>query len=144
MEDVLLLIARIVFCAIFAGSAVGHFTQTDAMAGYAQARGVPNARIMVLAGGGALVVGVVSLVLGIWADLGALALLCFLVPTAFLMHAFWKETDPQARQMEQVQFLKDISLAGAALAFFVIFACFGDLVGLTITDSAFSIDVDLD
>lgn len=144
MEDVLLLIARIVFCGIFAASAMGHLTQTAGMAGYAESKGVPNARIMVLFGGGVLVAGVVSTVLGIWADLGALALLLFLVPTAFLMHPFWKETDAQAKQTEQVQFLKDLSLAGAALAFFVIFACFGDLVGLTITDSAFSIDVDLD
>lgn len=27
----------------------------------------------------------------------------------------WKETDAQARQMEQTQFFKDIALAGAAL-----------------------------
>jgi putative oxidoreductase len=140
--DVLLLIARIVFAGIFAVSAIGHFAQTDAMAGYAQSRGVPAARVMVLTGGVALVLGVVSLVLGIWPDLGALALMCFLVPTAVLIHGFWKETDPQARQMEQVQFFKDLSLAGAALAFFVIFAYFGDVIDLTITDSAFDLEVD--
>jgi putative oxidoreductase len=140
--DVLLLIARIVFCAIFAASAVGHLTQTAGMAAYAESKGVPNARIMVLLGGVVLVAGVVSLVLGIWAGLGALALLCFLVPTAVTMHPFWKETDPQARMTEQVQFFKDTSLAGAALAFFVLFAYFGPVIDLMITDPAFEFDVD--
>jgi putative oxidoreductase len=37
------------------------------------------------------------------------------VPTAFLMHGFWKETDAQIRQMEMVQFFKDLGLAGAGL-----------------------------
>ena len=137
--DLLLLIARIVFCGIFAASAVGHFTQTTNMAGYAESRGVPNARIMVLIGGVALALGTVSLVLGIWADLGALALILFLVPTAFTMHAFWKETDAQARQMEQIHFMKDLGLAGGALGFFVIFAYFGPAIDWTITDSAFSL-----
>lgn len=140
--DVLLLIARIVFCGIFAASAMGHLTQTAGMAGYAESKGVPNARLTVLGSGLVLVAGVISMVLGIWADLGALALLCFLVPTAVVMHPFWKETDPQAKQMEQISFMKDFSLAGGALAFFVIFAYFGPVIDLTITDSAFSFDVD--
>lgn len=139
--DVLLLIARLVFGSVFAVSAVGHLTQTDAMAGYAQSKGLPNARIMVLIGGVALVLGVVSLVLGIWPDLGALALILFLVPTAFTIHPFWKESDAQSKQMEQVQFLKDLALAGGALAFFVIFASLGDAIGLTITDLVFSLNV---
>jgi putative oxidoreductase len=137
--EVLLLIARIVFSGVFAAGAMGHFTQTDNMAGYAQSKGVPAARVLVLIGGVALAAGAVSLVLGIWADLGALALICFLVPTALTMHAFWKETDPQAQQMEQVQFFKDFALAGAALGFFVMFAYFGPAIDWTITDSAFSL-----
>ena len=144
MEDVLLFIARIVFCVIFAMSAVGHLARVDAMTGYAESRGLPAARALVILSGAVMALGVVSLVLGIWADLGALALLCFLVPTAILMHAFWKESDPQAKQTEQIQFLKDLALAGGALAFLVIFAAFGDLIGLTITEPAFSLDVDLD
>jgi uncharacterized membrane protein YphA (DoxX/SURF4 family) len=137
--DVLTLIARIVFCLVFAYSAVGHLTQTDVMAGYAQSRGLPAARSFVLIGGVALVAGVVSILLGLWGDLGALALICFLLPTAFTIHAFWKETDPQARQMEQVQFFKDISLAGGALAFFVLYAYAGFALDWVITDPVFDL-----
>jgi hypothetical protein len=31
------------------------------------------------------------------------------------MHAFWKEADPQRRQGEMVNFLKNMALVGAAL-----------------------------
>ena len=64
-------------------------------------------------------------------DLGATLLVILLVPTAMMMHAFWKETDAGAQQMEMVQFTKDISLAGAALAFVWVFSLEG--IDLTLT-----------
>jgi putative oxidoreductase len=137
--DVLVLIGRILFCALFLVSAMGHFGQTDMMAGYAQSKGVPSARLAVLAGGVLLVLGGVSILLGIWPDVGALLLVVFLVPTALLMHAFWKETDAQAKMMEQVQFFKDTALAGAALMLFALFAHIGDDLGLVIVGPLFDL-----
>ena len=32
-----------------------------------------------------------------------------------LMHAFWKETDPQTAAMQRAMFLKNVSMLGAAL-----------------------------
>jgi putative oxidoreductase len=135
--DVLVLIGRILFVGIFLTSAMGHFAQTTAMAGYAQSRGVPAARAAVLVGGLLLLLGGVSVLLGLWADLGALLLVVFLVPTAILMHGFWRDTDPQARRMEQVQFFKDLGLAGAALMLFALFAHVGSDLGLTLTGPLF-------
>jgi len=137
--DALVLIGRILFAALFLTSAVAHFTQTDAMAGYAKAKGVPAARIAVLAGGVLLALGGLFVLLGIWADLGALLLFLFLVPTALLMHGFWKETDPQSRQMEMIQFQKDLALAGASLMLFALFAYVGDNLSLTITGPLFNL-----
>ena len=135
--DVIALIGRILFAVVFLSSGVGHFTQTQAMTGYAASKGVPAAKPAVLGGGVVQLVGILMLVLGIWADLGALLLVVFLVPTAFLMHAFWKETDGQAKQLEMVQFLKDMSLAGAALLIFALVVKLGDGLGLTITGPLF-------
>ena len=137
--DALVLIGRIVFSALFLFSAVGHFTQTAGMTGYAQARGVPAAKFAVLAGGVLLGLGGLSVLLGIWHDLGALLLVLFLVPTALLMHAFWKESDPQNRQLEMISFLKDLALAGAAFTLFALFAYVGDDLGLTITGPLFDL-----
>jgi putative oxidoreductase len=135
--DVVALIGRILFAALFIGSAFGHLTQTDAMAGYAGAKGVPQPKLAVLASGVLMLVGALMVLLGIWIDLGALLLVVFLVPTAVLMHNFWKETDAQAKQMEMIQFQKDLGLAGGALLIFALYSSFGDPLGITITGPLF-------
>jgi uncharacterized membrane protein YphA (DoxX/SURF4 family) len=135
--DVIALIGRILFVFLFFGSAVGHLTQTAAMAGYAESKGVPSAKAATFGSGVLMVIGGLMLLLGVWADLGALLLVLFLLPTAFLMHNFWKETDAQAKQVEMIQFNKDIALAGGALMFFGLYAGPGSELGLTITGPLF-------
>jgi uncharacterized membrane protein YphA (DoxX/SURF4 family) len=135
--DVLVLIGRVLFVVLFLSSALGHFTQTDAMVGYTESRGVPQPKAAVLASGVLLGLGGLSVLLGVWADLGSLLLVVMLLPTAFLMHQFWKETDPQAKQGEMVHFNKDLALAGAALMLFAFFA-HTDELGLTITGPLFT------
>jgi putative oxidoreductase len=135
--DVVALIGRILFAALFLGSAFGHLTQSEAMAGYAGAKGVPQARLAVLVSGVLMAAGALLVLLGIWLDLGALLLVVFLVPTALLMHQFWKETDPMARQNEMVQFQKDLALAGAALVILALYGGYGADLGITITGPLF-------
>lgn len=65
--------------------------------------------LMLLAGG-------LSVVLGVWPVIGLVLLILFLVPVAFIMHNFWAVEDPMQRQAEQVNFMKNLALAGAALA----------------------------
>lgn len=133
--DVLILIGRILFAYLFLVSAVNHFTQTEGMTAYAQSRGVPAPRYGVLASGAVFLVGGLSVLLGIWADLGALLLFLVLAVTAVVMHPFWRESGEQSRQQEMIQFNKDIALAGAALALFGFFAAADP--GLTATGSLF-------
>ncbi|MET0929786.1 MAG: DoxX family protein [Aeromicrobium sp.] len=129
--DEIFLIGRILFAYLVIGSGVAHLTATDAMAGYAQSRGVPNATLLTQISGATFIAGGVSIVLGIWGDIGALGLAIQLVVTAVMMHAFWKETDPQAKQMEMIAFNKDIALAGGALVIFSILS--SDFAPYTIT-----------
>jgi len=133
--DVVFLIGRIFYAYLFLGSAVGHLTKADDMGGYAASKGIPAAKLMVRLSGVQILIGGLMVLLGIWGDLGSLLLVLFLVGTAFLMHPFWKETEPMGKQMEMVQFNKDVALAGAALAFFWVFQ---NGVDLTITDGLFS------
>ncbi len=120
--DVIALIARLVFTAIFIGSGIGHLTATQAMSGYAASKRLPQPTLMVRISGVYVLLASLLLVLGIWPDLAALALVPFLLITAFVFHDFWKAADAQAKQNEQIQFLKDLSLAGGALALFVLYA----------------------
>jgi uncharacterized membrane protein YphA (DoxX/SURF4 family) len=128
-------VGRLFFVYLLLTSALGHLTQTAAMAGYAQSRGVPNAKLMVQVSGVALLVGGLSILLGIWADMGALGIAVLLIITAVMMHAFWKETDPMQKQMEMVAFNKDLALAGAALFLWAYFHY--DAVPWTITEPLF-------
>jgi putative oxidoreductase len=135
--DVVALIGRILFVVLFLGGAFGHLSQTEAMSGYANAKGVPMAKLSTIGSGVLMGVGALMVLLGVWADLGALLLVLFLVPTALLMHAYWKETDAQAKQMEMANFNKNIALAGAALMIFALYAGYGEDLGLTITGPLF-------
>lgn len=136
--DVVILIGRILFVFLFLTSGIAHFAKRQSMAPYAKSKGVPAPTAAVLGGGVLLLLGALSILLGLWADIGALLLVAFLVPTAVVMHAFWKEDNADARMTEMTQFSKDIALAGAALMLFAFFAYAGDDLGLTITGPLFN------
>lgn len=135
--DIVVLIARILFVAVFAASAIGHLKSAEAMGGYAKFKGVPAAKLSVIGSGVLMALGTLSVVLGLWGDLGALLLLVAILPIPFLMHRFWAE-EGEARMNEQVQFNKTLSLVGGALALFALFAMVPDL-SLTITGPLFSL-----
>ena len=134
--DEIFLIGRILFAYLVIGSGVGHMTQTAAMAAYAESRGVPSSKLAVQASGVAFIVGGISILFGIWGDVGALLLAILLLATAVLMHAFWKETDQMNKMMEMVQFNKDVALAGGALIMFTVLS--SDFAPYTLVDPLFN------
>jgi uncharacterized membrane protein YphA (DoxX/SURF4 family) len=129
-------IGQILFALIFVNSGISHLTKLDAMTGYAKYKKVPAAKLSVVLSGLMILVGGIFVGLGIYADLGALLLAIFLIPTAFLMHNFWKETDATAKMNETIAFFKDLSLAGAALIIYALVAGGAEL-GINITGSFF-------
>lgn len=116
--DVVFLIGRILLAVLFVLSAVGHFANAEGMAQYAAAKKVPAAKLGVLGSGVLALLGGLSLILGVWIDLGALLLVLFLLPVTAMMHDFWAQTDPQVKQTEQISFNKNIALIGGALILF--------------------------
>lgn len=131
--DVVFLTARILFSAIFLLSAVGHVTQANQMAQYAAYKKAPGGKAGVILTGVLMLLGGLSILFGVFGELGSLLIVATLLPITFFMHAFWKESDPQAKQTEQISFNKNVALIGAALAFFVLFATPAVDVGITIT-----------
>ena len=118
--DLIIVIGRILFGGFFLMSGINHFTKLEAMTGYAQYKKLPAAKLGVLFSGLMLVIGGISIILGYYADLGALLLAIFLVLAAVIFHNFWKETDATAKQNEMLGFMKDMALAGAALILFAL------------------------
>ena len=136
--DVVLVIGRVLFALLFINSGIAHLTKLEAMTGYAKYKKVPAAKLGVIVSGLMILIGGLYVALGIYADLGALLIALFLIPTSFLMHAFWKETDATAKQNETIGFFKNLSMAGAALIIFALLATGTDF-GPSITSSFFSL-----
>lgn len=109
------LVGRILIGGVLAFMGVNHFVQTDALAGYAEMKGVPAARLSVLGSGLVLVLGGASIVLGLFPVVGAALLVLFHVVVTPTMHDFWTVDDPETRQHELTQFLKNAVITGAAL-----------------------------
>ena len=136
--DIVLIIGRVLFALLFISSGVSHLTKLEAMTGYAQYKKVPAAKFSVILSGLMILIGGLYIAFGVYADLGALLIALFLIPTSFLMHAFWKETDATAKQNETVGFFKNLSLAGAALIIFALVAT-GTEFGPSITGAFFNL-----
>jgi putative oxidoreductase len=136
--DFVFLVGRILFVLafLFSGSTI-HLLQAKKGIEYARMYGVPAPEITVPLSGLMAVLGGLSVAFGIWGDLGALVLVAFLLPVAFYMHAFWKETDPQQKVNQMAHFMKNISMAGGALALFYAWNQLQGDAGLSITDPLF-------
>jgi len=106
-------IGRFLFAFIFILSGPRHFSPS--MVHYAAAAGVPLPSLAVPLAGAIALAGGLSVLLGWHARVGAWLLVLFLVPVTLYMHAFWAVADPQAAQMQMVNFLKNLSMIGAAL-----------------------------
>ena len=46
---------------------------------------------------------------------GMALLVLFLVPVTLMMHGFWAVTDPAAQSVQQIMFMKNVSMLGGAL-----------------------------
>jgi putative oxidoreductase len=136
--DILLVIGRVLFALLFINSGIAHLTKLDAMAGYAQFKKVPAAKLSVIVTGLMLVIGGLYVAFGVYADLGGLLLAIFLVLSAFMMHNFWTIQEAQQKQAETINFFKNLSLAGAALIIFVLVGSGTDF-GPSITDGFFNL-----
>jgi putative oxidoreductase len=110
-----MLLGRILYSVIFVLSSLGQFSsQAIAAAGN---HGVPMPEIFVPASGVIALAGGLSLVAGYHAKIGGWLLVLFLVPVTLTMHNFWAISDPTMAQMQQIMFLKNVSMLGAALFF---------------------------
>lgn len=109
------LLGRIVFGGYFAYNGVNHFVSTAALAEYAGAKGVPMPEAAVIFAGLLLLVGGISIVLGLMPQIGAMCIVLFLVVVSPVMHNFWAMTDPAQRMAEMIHFTKNMALLGGVL-----------------------------
>ena len=113
--NTLLLIGRIIFGGYFVYSGVNHFIGFGMMTQYAKMKGVPFPAVAQGMTGLMLLLGGLSIVLGIYHVVGIVLLVAFLIPVSLMMHNFWKLEDPQLRMADKINFMKNMALLGAVL-----------------------------
>lgn len=111
IDRLLPLFARGCLSAIFIYSGIGHCFNFAGIQQAIVSKGLPAALGMVMAIGAIVLLlgGGLSVLLGLKARWGAIALILFLIPTTLLFHL------DVTQKMEQIQFLKNVGLMGGLL-----------------------------
>lgn len=118
--NIIFLIGRIIVGVYFLYNAFGHFAGLHSLSGYAQSKNVPAPTVAVLGSGLLLLIGGLSFITGYEPTIGVTAVVLFLLPVTFKMHAFWNIKDPMQKMGEQINFTKNLAIMGGALMFLAI------------------------
>jgi len=113
--EIIWLVGRILFSALFIMSGFGHFRNRKEMIQYAQMMKAPAPEVFVPLTGIMIILGGLSVLFNFYLTVGAILLFLFLVPVAFIMHKFWGVQDPGLSANQMAHFFKNLSLAGASL-----------------------------
>ncbi len=110
-QNITVLAGRILLGLLFLVSGVGKIAGFDGTVGYISAQHLPLPALAAALTIGVELGGGIALVTGLWTRQAALVLAAFTLLTAFVFHAFWSAPDA-AKAMQQIQFLKNLSIAG--------------------------------
>ncbi len=114
------LVGRIIVGIYFLMNAYNHIFKGSHMVGYAASKGVPSPKAAIVFSGILLLLGGLSVLLGVAVAWGIVALLVFMVPVTFMMHNYWKETDPMMKMNQRISFMKNMAIVGLLLMAFAI------------------------
>jgi len=113
-RDVAALVARILLAVLFILSGFGKIGGFEGTVGYIASQGMPFAPLMA-AGAIAVELGAgLLLLVGYKARWAAMAIFLFMIPTTLIFHNFWSAPPDQA-MMQQIGFLKNVSIMGGLL-----------------------------
>ncbi|MGE3610161.1 MAG: DoxX family protein [Bacteriovoracaceae bacterium] len=108
----LLLIGRCLYSLIFIVSGFNHFNRETIA--YASQNNVPAPDILVPLSGLLIIIGGMSITLGLKAKIGSLLIILFLIPVTLYMHHFWNINRPEEHTLQLVMFMKNLSMLGSA------------------------------
>jgi uncharacterized membrane protein YphA (DoxX/SURF4 family) len=118
--EYLFLVGRILYGGFFILAGLNHIQHVGMLAGYAGFKGVPAPRVAVILSGILVLVGGLSILLGIQPTLGVICITIFLIPVTFMIHTYWSDTDQNAKINNRVNFQKNLALLGAGLALMIV------------------------
>ena len=118
MSRLLRLVARATLSAIFISSGVDLIQNPEGRAKRAADAlpGLPELPMIGRIHGATMLAAGTTMAVGILPSLSAGVLAASLIPNTYVGHPFWKEEDPGARRLQQIQFLKNVGLFGGLVA----------------------------
>lgn len=134
----IVLVGRIVFSIQFLAGAFAHFKMGDQMSGYARQMGAPAPALGGWPAGVWMLVGGLSVLLGVWPDIGALMIAAWGIPTAWWIHGWWRYEDEETQQTQQNLFMRNLAFIGAGIVMFGVFVALGDELRYVVTAPLFS------
>jgi uncharacterized membrane protein YphA (DoxX/SURF4 family) len=138
-EGIIVLIGRVLFSVFFIRSGIGHVRRHQDMGDYARSAQFPAPSVAGWPAGVWLLAASLSIVLGIWPDVGSLMIGVFVVPAGLYFHRFWTLEDAAQRQMQAGNFFRNVGLLGASLAMLGFFVAAGEGLRFTITGPLFDL-----
>src|ERR1700738_549337 len=103
--NIAFLIGRIIFGGYWLMASFNHFKNLNYMSEYAKAKGTPSPKLAVAGTGVILLVGGLSMLLGVYPVVGIILLIVFLLGGSFQMHSAWKVDDAKMNAIEMVDYI---------------------------------------
>jgi putative oxidoreductase len=116
-QGIPILIARVLLALMFVLAGFGKLAGLEGTAGYIASKGLPLPMVLAVAVGLLEVVAGVMLIVGWQARWAALALAAFTLLATVLFHNYWAMPAEQ-QMMQQLMFMKNLSVVGGLLAIF--------------------------
>ena len=112
---IIFLIGRIMFGGYFVMMGFNHFKNHQMLTGYAASKKVPMPSMAVYISGLFIFLGGIGIISGRYPVISLALIIAFLLPVSFMIHSYWKNSDPMEKMADMTHFFKNMALIGAAL-----------------------------
>lgn len=113
--EIIFLIGRVLFGGVFLMFGIRHFKDRKNMESYIASKNISSPRLANSLATILLIVSGIFIILGIFSEIAASALILFLIGVSVTMHDFWAIQDPQEKQRQMTSFMLNMALIGANL-----------------------------
>lgn len=113
-QHVSTLAGRVLLSVVFLTSGIMHLLHWRQTTDFMEQKGLPLPNLLLIVAVVFLLLGGLSVLIGLRARLGAILLILFLLPTTFVMHDYWAVSAEQAAD-QMAHFLKNLGLIGGLL-----------------------------
>ncbi len=119
--DVVFIIGRLIFGGYWVLSGLNHFINMKILADLVRQKGVPfPAELSVAVTGLMMLLGGLTIILGVYTYIGMALIILFLLSAMIFVHRSWEMSDPMARMMEMILFMRNAAYIGVLLMLYTL------------------------